>query len=45
MALFVGAARLNACHSLTDRLGGAESPIGVVRAMLLPAHSADTQIR
>lgn len=29
MGLFVGAARLNACHSLTDQLGSAESPIGV----------------
>lgn len=29
MGLFVGTARLNACHSLTDQLGSAESPIGV----------------
>lgn len=29
MGLFVGTAHLNACHSLTDRLGSAESPIGV----------------
>lgn len=29
MGLFVGTARLNACHSLKDQLGSAESPIGV----------------
>lgn len=29
MGLFVGTARLNACHSLPDQLGSAESPIGV----------------
>lgn len=29
MGLFVGTARLNTCHSLTDQLGSAESPIGV----------------
>lgn len=29
MGLFVGAARLNPCHSLTDQLGCAESPVGV----------------
>lgn len=29
MGLFVGAARLNACHNLADRLGRAEPPIGV----------------
>lgn len=28
MGLFVAAARLNACHSLTEQLGSAESPIG-----------------
>lgn len=29
MGFFVGTARLNACHSLTDQLGSAESLIGV----------------
>lgn len=48
MGLFVGTARLNACHSLGDQLGGAESPIGQTTFLPSPSHRhkyTDTHLR